>query len=67
LVEGFKECSVPQVAIVRGAMALPKAKQLIAIVSDRPKTQTAQRKSIRNFGFDEAEALANFLEKKFLR
>ena len=67
LAEGFKEYSVPQVAVVRRENPAPNAAQLIAVVSEIERTRLKIDREIALFGFAEVDGLAEFLEKKFLK
>jgi len=67
LAEGFREYSVPQVAVVRRENPAPNAAQLIAVVSEIERTRLKIDREIALFGFAEVDGLAEFLEKKFLK
>ena len=67
LAEGFKEYSVPHIAVVRPENQVPNVAQLIAVVSDIARTKLKIDREIVLFGFDEVSELAEVLEKNFLR
>ncbi|MBI1741662.1 molybdopterin-guanine dinucleotide biosynthesis protein B [Candidatus Acetothermia bacterium] len=67
LAEGFKEYSVPQVAVVRTENQVPKVTPLIAVVSELERTRLKINRETVLFGFAEVDGLAEFLEKKFLK
>lgn len=65
LVEGYKNCNLPQIGIARTQNKKGFAHELsryIAIVSD-----TSTQTQIPHFALNDAEGVADFIEKTFLR